>query len=84
MLSTNNILKPSDGRPVTMPSQDMIIGLHHLTSARPGAKGEGRVFSSQAEAIMAFDHGELDLNATIKLRVSDLVPPSHDFEAPEG
>jgi DNA-directed RNA polymerase subunit beta' len=84
MLSSNNILKPSDGRPVTMPSQDMIIGLHHLTSERPGAKGEGRVFSSQAEAIMAFDHGELDLNATIKVRVSDLVPPSHGFEAPEG
>ncbi|AEG43438.1 DNA-directed RNA polymerase subunit beta' [Isoptericola variabilis] len=84
MLSSNNILKPSDGRPVTMPSQDMIIGLHHLTSERPGAKGEGRVFSSQAEAIMAFDRGELDLNATIKVRMSDLVPPSHDFEAPEG
>ncbi|CAM3512450.1 DNA-directed RNA polymerase subunit beta' [Isoptericola cucumis] len=84
MLSSNNILKPSDGRPVTMPSQDMIIGLHHLTSDRPGAVGEGRVFSSQSEAIMAFDRGELDLNATIKLRVDDLVPPTKGFEAPEG
>ena len=84
MLSSNNILKPSDGRPVTMPSQDMIIGLHHLTSDRPGATGEGRVFSSQAEAIMALDRGELDLNATIKLRMSDLVPPTKGFEAPEG
>ncbi|MEU2202012.1 DNA-directed RNA polymerase subunit beta' [Isoptericola sp. NPDC019482] len=84
MLSSNNILKPSDGRPVTMPSQDMIIGLHHLTSDRPGATGEGRVFSSQAEAIMALDRGELDLNATIKLRMSDLVPPTSGFEAPEG
>ncbi|SKC48242.1 DNA-directed RNA polymerase subunit beta' [Krasilnikoviella flava] len=84
MLSSNNILKPSDGRPVTMPSQDMIIGLHHLTSDRPGATGEGRVFSSQAEAIMALDRGALDLNATIKLRMSDLVPPSSGFEAPEG
>jgi DNA-directed RNA polymerase subunit beta' len=84
MLSSNNILKPSDGRPVTMPSQDMIIGLHHLTSDRPGAVGEGRVFGTQAEAIMAFDRGELDLNATIKLRVDDLVPPTKGFEAPEG
>ncbi|GAA1715363.1 DNA-directed RNA polymerase subunit beta' [Isoptericola hypogeus] len=84
MLSSNNILKPSDGRPVTMPSQDMIIGLHHLTSDRPGAQGEGRVFSSQAEAIMALDRGELDLNATVKIRVDDLVPPTTGFEAPEG
>ena len=84
MLSSNNILKPSDGRPVTMPSQDMIIGLYHLTSDRPGAVGEGRVFSSQSEAIMAFDRGELDLNAVIKLRVDDLVPPTKGFEAPEG
>ncbi|WP_277208526.1 DNA-directed RNA polymerase subunit beta' [Isoptericola croceus] len=84
MLSSNNILKPSDGRPVTMPSQDMIIGLHHLTADRPGAQGEGRMFSSQAEAIMAFDRGQLDINATIKLRMSDLVAPSRGFVAPEG
>ncbi|MFE6969152.1 DNA-directed RNA polymerase subunit beta' [Isoptericola sp. NPDC057653] len=84
MLSSNNILKPSDGRPVTMPSQDMIIGLHHLTSDRPGGVGEGRAFSSQAEAIMALDRGELDLNATIRMRMSDLVPPTSGFEAPEG
>ncbi|MEU4361429.1 DNA-directed RNA polymerase subunit beta' [Promicromonospora sp. NPDC023987] len=84
MLSSNNILKPSDGRPVTMPSQDMIIGLHHLTSDRPGAVGEGRAFGSVAEAIMAFDRNELDINAKIKLRMSDLVPPLKDFEAPEG
>jgi DNA-directed RNA polymerase subunit beta' len=84
MLSSNNILKPSDGRPVTMPSQDMIIGLHHLTSDRPGAVGEGRAFGSVAEAIMAFDRGELDINAKIRLLMSDLVPPLKDFEAPEG
>ncbi|MCA5892675.1 DNA-directed RNA polymerase subunit beta' [Isoptericola sp. NEAU-Y5] len=84
MLSSNNILKPSDGRPVTMPSQDMIIGLHHLTSDRAGAAGEGRVFASQAEAIMAMDRGELDINAIIKVRMSDLVPPLKGFEAPEG
>ena len=55
MLASNNILKPSDGRPVTLPSQDMIIGLHHLTTEKPGAAGEGRAFSSIAEAILAFD-----------------------------
>jgi DNA-directed RNA polymerase subunit beta' len=82
MLSSNNILKPSDGRPVTMPSQDMIIGLHHLTSQRDGGAGEGRVFSSQAEAIMAYDRGELDLNAVVKIRMDDMVY-AKDTE-PEG
>ena len=59
MLSSNNILKPSDGRPVTMPAQDMIIGLYHITTIREGVTGEGRVFSSPAEAIMAVDLGVL-------------------------
>ena len=54
MLASNNILKPSDGRPVTLPSQDMIIGLHHLTTVKPGAIGEGRVFSS----VVRGDHGQ--------------------------
>ncbi|WP_298456450.1 DNA-directed RNA polymerase subunit beta' [uncultured Cellulomonas sp.] len=86
MLSSNNILKPSDGRPVTMPSQDMIIGLYHLTSDRPDedAKGAGRFFSSVAEAIMAFDAGDLDLNAVVRIRLEDLVAPSAGFDAPEG
>ncbi|ACQ81398.1 DNA-directed RNA polymerase, beta' subunit [Beutenbergia cavernae DSM 12333] len=83
MLSSNNILKPSDGRPVTMPSQDMIIGLYHLTSDKDEALGAGRSFSSIAEAIMAFDAGGLDLNAVVKIRFTDLVPPT-GFEAPEG
>ncbi|MBF4162451.1 DNA-directed RNA polymerase subunit beta' [Nocardioides acrostichi] len=75
MLSTNNILKPSDGRPVTMPSQDMIIGLFWLTSDRAGEKGEGRVFSSPSEAIMAFDRGEVSLQSRVKVRLDDIVPP---------
>ncbi|GAB3059336.1 DNA-directed RNA polymerase subunit beta' [Sediminivirga luteola] len=82
MLSSNNILKPSDGRPVTMPSQDMIIGLYHLTSIREGSAGEGESFSSVAEAIMAFDRGQLDLGARITLRVDDIVP-GPDHEVPE-
>ncbi|GAA2751293.1 DNA-directed RNA polymerase subunit beta' [Amnibacterium kyonggiense] len=76
MLASNNILKPSDGRPVTLPSQDMIIGLHHLTTIKPGATGEGRVFSSVAEAIMAKDAGTLDLNAVVTLRLTGVVPPA--------
>src|SRR5690625_6833144 len=83
MLSSNNILKPSDGRPVTMPAQDMVIGLYHLTSTREDTAGAGRAFASEAEAIMAFDAGELDLNAPVTIRFSDIVPP-RGWEAPEG
>ncbi len=83
MLSSNNILKPADGRPVTMPSQDMIIGLFHLTGDKAGAPGEGRVFSSVAEAIMAKDAGALDVNSTVRIRLDGVVPPG-DVEVPEG
>ncbi len=69
MLASNNILKPSDGRPVTVPTQDMIIGLHHLTTVREGAAGEGRAFTSVAEAIMAMDQGSLHLNAPARIRL---------------
>lgn len=75
MLSTNNILKPSDGRPVTMPTQDMIIGLFFLTTEDEKAVGSGRVFSSPAEAIMAFDRGEISVQSRIKIRLNDVVPP---------
>ncbi|KAM9862882.1 DNA-directed RNA polymerase subunit beta' [Leucobacter sp. BZR 635] len=70
MLASNNILKPSDGRPVTLPSQDMIIGLHHLTTVKQGAVGEGRAFASIAEAILAMDENSLDLGATVKIRLT--------------
>ncbi|GAA3618740.1 DNA-directed RNA polymerase subunit beta' [Microlunatus ginsengisoli] len=76
MLSTNNILKPADGRPVTMPTQDMIIGMYYLTMQRDGAAGEGRAFGSVAEALMAFDRGELSPQAKIRLRLRDIVPPA--------
>jgi DNA-directed RNA polymerase subunit beta' len=82
MLSSNNILKPSDGRPVTMPSQDMIIGLYHLTNERKDAEGAGRAFSTVAEAVMAFDQHTLDLNAEVKIRIPDLVLDPE--AAPEG
>ena len=84
MLSSNNILKPSDGRPVTMPSQDMIIGLYHLTSDKADALGAGRAFSSVSEAMMAFDAHTIDLNAEILIRLEDFIPPVDGFTAPEG
>ncbi|MDO5699790.1 MAG: DNA-directed RNA polymerase subunit beta' [Dermatophilus congolensis] len=82
MLSSNNILKPADGRPVTMPTQDMIIGLFHLTSVRDDAPGEGRFFSSPAEAIMALDAGEIHLGSEVTVRIRDFVPYP-GFEVPE-
>ena len=76
MLSTNNILKPSDGRPVTMPTQDMIIGLFFLTTDRDGRAGRGPgVLARVAEAIMAFDRGEISLQSQVKIRFDDVVPP---------
>jgi DNA-directed RNA polymerase subunit beta' len=74
MLSTNNILKPADGRPVTLPTQDMIIGHYFLTLAQPDLPGEGRVFSSIAEAYMAFDRGELGIGAPCRIRLTGVVP----------
>jgi DNA-directed RNA polymerase subunit beta' len=83
MLSTNNILKPSDGRPVTMPTQDMIIGIFFLTLDRADLAGEGRAFSSVAEAIMAFDRGDIALQSRIKIRFKHVVPPA-EADLPEG
>ncbi|WP_336629299.1 MULTISPECIES: DNA-directed RNA polymerase subunit beta' [unclassified Microbacterium] len=82
MLASNNILKPSDGRPVTLPSQDMIIGLHHLTTVKSGALGEGRAFGSVGEAILAKDEGTLDLQAKVRIRIPGLT--FLEGEAPEG
>ncbi len=73
MLSSNNILKPADGKPVTMPTQDMIIGLYHLTHRKTGEVGEGRVFASDAEARMAYDTGELHLQSPMRVRLTGIV-----------
>jgi DNA-directed RNA polymerase subunit beta' len=83
MLSTNNILKPADGKPVTMPTQDMVIGIYCLTRQAENVKGEGRLFSSTAEAIMAYDQHELDLQAKIEIRLSGIAPPA-EFTPAEG
>jgi DNA-directed RNA polymerase subunit beta' len=83
MLSSNNILSPANGRPITSPTQDMVLGIYFLTTLKDGAKGEGRAFSSLSEAVMAFDSGELDLQAKVTIRFRDNVPP-RDVELEEG
>ncbi|HLN75701.1 MAG TPA: DNA-directed RNA polymerase subunit beta' [Nocardioidaceae bacterium] len=85
MLSTNNILKPSDGRPVTMPTQDMIIGLYFLTHRHDDREmlGDGRVFASTAEAIMALDRQEIALQSKVRIRLPEFVPSTGEA-IPEG
>jgi len=83
MLSSNNILSPASGRPITMPGQDMVTGVYFLTTVKAGAEGEGRVFGSVAEAQMAMDRGVLDLRAEVRIRQTDLVPPV-GWERPEN
>ena len=75
MLSANNILSPASGKPLAMPRLDMVTGLYYLTQRREGTAGEGRAYSSVAEAIMAFDLGSLDLQAPIKIRLVGSVVP---------
>ena len=83
MLSSNNILSPANGRPITTPTQDMVLGIYFLTTGAVGALGEGRAFSSIAEGMMAFDAKSLSLQAEVKIRISDGLPPEN-WEAPEG
>lgn len=68
MLAAGNLLKPSDGRPVTVPTQDMVLGSYYLTLDRDGEKGEGKIFSNYDEAIMAYDNHVIELHAKIKVR----------------
>ncbi len=70
LLSPNNLLKPSDGGPVAVPSQDMVLGIYYLTQERPGAKGEDKVFKSINEAILAYENEAITLHSRIKVRVS--------------
>lgn len=70
MLAHNNILKPQDGRPVISPSQDMVIGCYYLTIINENAKGAGRIFSSEDEAIMAYSMGQITLQSPIKVRIT--------------
>lgn len=68
LLSPNNLLKPSDGGPVAVPSQDMVLGIYYLTQERPGAKGEGKIFKDINEAIMAYENGVITLHSKIRVR----------------
>ena len=70
MLAANNLLKPSDGRPVTVPTQDMVLGSYYLTLEKPGEPGEGKVFRDVDEATMAYEDGTVGLHARIKIRMT--------------
>ncbi len=69
MLASNNILKPQSGDPVVSPNQDMVIGCYYLTLQRDGAKGEGKAFANEDEAIMAYQNGDVSLHAKVKIRI---------------
>ena len=95
MMSTNNILSPAHGKPIIVPTQDMVLGLYYMTRARELAKGEGKVFSSPEEVRAAYDHGAVDLQAKIVCRIdgkryettvgrvllSEIVPKTIPFDA---
>lgn len=70
MLAANNLLKPSDGKPVAVPSQDMVLGSYYLTMAKPGELGEGKVFRDVNEALMAYNEHDVSLHANIKVRIT--------------
>ncbi|MBO4411006.1 MAG: DNA-directed RNA polymerase subunit beta', partial [Lachnospiraceae bacterium] len=70
LLSPNNLLKPSDGGPVAVPSQDMVLGIYYLTQERPGVKGEGNAYTGINEALLAEANGYLDMHARVKIRVT--------------
>ena len=74
LLSPNNLLKPSDGGPVAVPSQEMVLGIYYLTQERPGAVGEGMVFKSVNEAILAYENKAATLHSRVKVRVSKTMP----------
>jgi len=80
MLSANNLLKPQDGKPVTVPTQDMVLGSYYLTIEKPGEPGEGKIFASPEEAIMAYDNGFLGLHAPIKVRVKKLIDGEYRYK----
>jgi DNA-directed RNA polymerase subunit beta' len=70
MLSANNLLAPKDGRPITVPTQDMVLGSYYLTIDKEGVKGEGKTFSSPEEAIIAYDNKVIDIHAIINVRIT--------------
>src|SRR5581483_3463041 len=95
MMSINNILSPASGKPIMVPSQDMVLGCYWLTKERAGAKGEGKIFSDPAEVRIAYDHREVEEHARIKVKrngeliettvgrtiLGEVLPPNIPFEA---
>ena len=88
MLQSHNILNPANGAPITVPSQDMVLGLYYITKIRPGAKGEGLTFYGPEEAIIAFNENRVDVHAPVKVLVDDLdengFPVKHIVETSVG
>ena len=87
MLQSHNILNPANGAPITVPSQDMVLGLYYITKMRPGAKGEGLTFYGPEEAIIAYNEKRCDLHAPVKVMVNDVVdgePVRHMVETSVG
>jgi DNA-directed RNA polymerase subunit beta' len=87
MMSTNNILSPASGRPIIVPTQDMVLGLYYMTRERPLAQGEGKFFASPEEVRIAYDHGGIDLHARITVRmkvVAAEMPPETNGRPAKG
>jgi DNA-directed RNA polymerase subunit beta' len=79
LLSPNNLLKPSDGGPVAVPSQDMVLGIYYLTQERPGNPGEGKFFKSVNEAILAYENKVITLQSRIKVRITKTMPDGKEM-----
>ncbi len=79
LLSPNNLLKPSDGGPVAVPSQDMVLGIYYLTQERPGDKGEGSIFKNISEAILAYENGYITLQANIGTRATKVLDDGTEY-----
>ena len=80
MLGAHNILNPANGAPITVPSQDMVLGLYYITKLRPGSRGEGLIFYGPEEAEIAYNEGRVTLHAPVKVRVQDLDENGNQIE----
>ena len=84
MLGSHNVLNPANGAPITVPSQDMVLGLYYITKPRKGVKGEGRVFYGPEEAIIAYNERQADLHAIVKCLVDDIDENGNPITELEG
>ena len=84
MLSAHNILSPAHGRPITTPTQDMVLGASYLTVVKEGEKGEGKYFATADEAIMAYEFGHTELHAQVNVRIRQKGRPAKIYETSVG